>query len=306
MKRYLLLILAFLSSLIFYLQAYGQTNVLNQATTSSSSGSSVSSSSSGSIASSSSGSSCDIELSMTITNVSYPNGCNVGVVVTCCPLSQLGAGFITYGDSLGDDLNDLIISWTVDCTSKKVTFTGSGQSDCFAQATTICGNVSNKNGTPQTCNLSSNSVCCPGVLPSTSSSSSSGSLTTSGESQIIKDLNSIIENEKKAINDFNNVDEDLALKEVNAALSDLKSLRVNLFLDTLVHNARDEVKLRMKNNLSCAINHDNKAAKAIKVEIPMIDTAKIESKINDELKKAGDCKQKLLEDLQTLEKHQKK
>ena len=164
MRRYLFLILVFLSSIFIYLQAHGQSDFLNQT-----------SSSSGSVVISSSGSPCDVELSKTITNISYPNGCNSGGAnITCCPLSQLGMGFITYGDTLGDDLNDLIVSWTVDCSSKKVTFTGSGESACTAQATTLCGDVSNTGGSPKTCNLPSGSVCCS----STSSSSSGATLST--------------------------------------------------------------------------------------------------------------------------------
>ncbi len=82
-------------------------------------------------------------------------------------------GFITYGDTLGDDLNDLIISWTVDCSSKKVTFTGSGESACFGQATTLCGDVTNMGGAPKLCDLPSSSVCCSGAVPTSSSSSGS-------------------------------------------------------------------------------------------------------------------------------------
>lgn len=288
MKRYQFFILVLLLSLVCFPQAKGQT--------SSSSGSTATSSSSGSTTTSSSGSPCDVELSKTITNVSYPNGCNVGVVVTCCPLSQVGMGFITYGDSLGDDLNDLIVSWSIDCTGKKVTFTGSGQSDCLAQATTLCGNVVNKGGSQVTCNLPSTSVCCLAA----SSSSSGASTNPSPSPSLINDLNSIIENEKKALKDFDN-DDDLADKDLKSALSGLKALRVNLFLDPIIHNAKDEVKMRMKNNLSCAIASDNKAEKIAKLEATSPkDHPKLNRLFEEELNKASKCKEKLLEDLKAL------
>ncbi|MBI3591574.1 MAG: hypothetical protein HY094_09400 [Candidatus Melainabacteria bacterium] len=291
MKRYLFLILVFLSSIIFFLRAQGQTDFLNQ--TSSSSGSLATSSSS-------SGSQCDIELSKTITNVSYPNGCTVeGKNITCCPLSQLGVGFITYGDSLGDDLNDLIVSWTVDCSSKKVTFTGSGESACLATATTLCGEVNNMDSSPKICNLPSSSVCCPGILPTP--------LPTPEEPEIIKSLNRIIETEGKAVDKLRDGKIDKTFDNLNPALRDLKSFRVDLFpTDSLVHNARDEVKIRMKNNLSCAIKHDDKASKILRSALKDGGSSKLELNAYDELKKAQNCKQKLLEDLEFLEKHKKK
>ncbi|GEM_PF-5363549 len=275
MKRFLLLVLIVVSLLFINLQAIGQSS---------------SSSGANPLPNTTLPTSCDSRLAGSITDPSYPNGCSVdGKSITCCPVKKHEKDAISFGDSLGDDLNDLTISYSVNCTTKKVTFTGGGESDCYGEANTLCGRVGN--GKSLSCDLSvvDYSVCC---LP---------------ENPLITKIDAALSNENRALEHIKEFEDETAVKNIENSLSFLKEFKnVDFKVESVIHNASNESKRTILRNLECATTNDRKAIKALKNDKSRNNEGVL---FRDIAKKKMDeaiiCKNKILEELGLLLKSEK-